>query len=138
MPAAGSDADQVGAWPSFVSTAPGVAYAYLKDYRRNRRDIYHQAATLGGFLNLSGFSRNELVGEHRALFRVIGYRRIAGTPFATFGVPAKPVNTIPGTSGGDCSVPECAQRGGRWQAWTARRMVRWRTPCGSRWRPGRR
>jgi succinate dehydrogenase/fumarate reductase flavoprotein subunit len=32
-------------WPHFVSTAPGVAYAYLKDYRRNRRDIYHQANT---------------------------------------------------------------------------------------------
>ena len=33
-------------WPYFVSTAPGVAYAYLKDYRRNRADIYHQADTL--------------------------------------------------------------------------------------------
>ena len=31
-------------WPNFVSTAPGVAYAYLDDYRRNRRDIYHEAA----------------------------------------------------------------------------------------------
>ena len=41
-------AEQFEAWPYFVSTAPGVAYAYLKDYRRNRRDIYHQAATLGG------------------------------------------------------------------------------------------
>ncbi len=29
------------AWPHFVSTAPGVAYAYLQDYRRNRGDIYH-------------------------------------------------------------------------------------------------
>jgi fumarate reductase flavoprotein subunit len=28
------------AWPYFISTAPGVAYAYLPDYRRNRRDIY--------------------------------------------------------------------------------------------------
>jgi len=33
-------------WPYFISTAPGVAYAYLADYRRNRRDIYMQAATL--------------------------------------------------------------------------------------------
>jgi len=41
-------AEKFSAWPSFVSTAPGVAYAYLKDYRRNRRDIYHQAATVGG------------------------------------------------------------------------------------------
>ena len=41
-------AEKFEAWPYFVSTAPGVAYAYLKDYRRNRRDIYHQADTLGG------------------------------------------------------------------------------------------
>jgi succinate dehydrogenase/fumarate reductase flavoprotein subunit len=38
-------AQQFEAWPYFVSTAPGVAYAYLSDYRRNRRDIYHQADT---------------------------------------------------------------------------------------------
>jgi succinate dehydrogenase/fumarate reductase flavoprotein subunit len=41
-------AEKFDAWPFFVSTAPGVAYAYLKDYRRNRRDIYHQADTLHG------------------------------------------------------------------------------------------
>lgn len=41
-------AEKFEAWPYFVSTAPGVAYAYLKDYRRNRRDIYHQADTLAG------------------------------------------------------------------------------------------
>ena len=35
-------------WPYFVSTAPGVAYAYLADYRRNRADIYHQSDTIEG------------------------------------------------------------------------------------------
>lgn len=34
------------AWPHFVSTAPGVAYAYLDDYRRNRADIYAAAPSL--------------------------------------------------------------------------------------------
>ena len=34
------------AWPHFVSTAPGVAYAYVNDYRRNRPDIFTQAPTL--------------------------------------------------------------------------------------------
>ncbi len=29
-------------WPYFISTAPGVAYAYLDDYRRNRKDIFHR------------------------------------------------------------------------------------------------
>ncbi|MBV7483781.1 FAD-dependent oxidoreductase [Bordetella sp. BOR01] len=33
-------------WPYFISTAPGVAYAYLKDYQRNRADIFHRASTL--------------------------------------------------------------------------------------------
>jgi succinate dehydrogenase/fumarate reductase flavoprotein subunit len=39
-------AETFTAWPRFVSTAPGVAYAYMDDYRRNRKDIYHEAATL--------------------------------------------------------------------------------------------
>jgi len=33
-------------WPRFISTAPGVAYAYIDDYRRNRRDIFHKARSL--------------------------------------------------------------------------------------------
>ncbi|MCI3951427.1 MAG: hypothetical protein K0R53_924 [Burkholderiales bacterium] len=39
-------AEKFSAWPYFVSTAPGVAYAYLEDYRRNRADIFHQAASV--------------------------------------------------------------------------------------------
>jgi fumarate reductase flavoprotein subunit len=34
------------AWPNFISTAPGVAYAYIDDYRRNRPDVFVQAASL--------------------------------------------------------------------------------------------
>jgi succinate dehydrogenase/fumarate reductase flavoprotein subunit len=33
-------------WPYFISTAPGIAYAYLDDYRRNRRDIWHSSSTV--------------------------------------------------------------------------------------------
>jgi fumarate reductase flavoprotein subunit len=39
-------ARQFSAWPHFVSTAPGVAYAYVPDYRRNRPDVYAQAPSL--------------------------------------------------------------------------------------------
>ncbi|HET9663433.1 MAG TPA: FAD-dependent oxidoreductase [Burkholderiales bacterium] len=39
-------AKKFSAWPHYVSTAPGVAYAYLDDYRRNRADIYHQATSM--------------------------------------------------------------------------------------------
>ena len=35
------------AWPHFISTAPGVAYAYIDDYRRNRRDIFNAARDAG-------------------------------------------------------------------------------------------
>lgn len=41
-------------WPYFVSTAPGVAYAYLKDYQRNRPDIFHHASTLEGLADSMG------------------------------------------------------------------------------------
>jgi succinate dehydrogenase/fumarate reductase flavoprotein subunit len=39
-------ARQFSAWPHFVSTAPGVAYAYVPDYRRNRPDVYSQASSV--------------------------------------------------------------------------------------------
>jgi fumarate reductase flavoprotein subunit len=35
-------------WPHFISTAPGIAYAYLPDYRRNRPDVYTEAPDLDG------------------------------------------------------------------------------------------
>jgi fumarate reductase flavoprotein subunit len=41
-------ARRFSAWPYFISTAPGIAYAYLADYRRNRRDIYAEAPTVEG------------------------------------------------------------------------------------------
>jgi succinate dehydrogenase/fumarate reductase flavoprotein subunit len=39
-------AQKFSAWPNFISTAPGVAYAYLADYRRNRKDVFKAAPTL--------------------------------------------------------------------------------------------
>jgi fumarate reductase flavoprotein subunit len=42
----GAIAEQFSKWPHFVSTAPGVAYAYIPDYRRNRPDVFKQADDL--------------------------------------------------------------------------------------------
>ena len=42
----GTLAEKFETWPYFISTAPGIAYAYLSDYRRNRPDIFFQAETL--------------------------------------------------------------------------------------------
>ena len=39
-------ARRFSAWPDFVSTAPGVAYAYMPDYKRNRPDVYREAPSL--------------------------------------------------------------------------------------------
>ena len=50
-------ADQFTNWPYFISTAPGVGYAYLPDYARSRPDLYSCAPTLGDLtrkLELSG------------------------------------------------------------------------------------
>ena len=44
----GAIAEKFRAWPYYVSTAPGIAYAHLDDYRRNRPDIYHSAADIVG------------------------------------------------------------------------------------------
>ncbi len=51
----GEIVEKFSKWPHFVSTAPGVAYAYIPDYRRNRPDVFIQAndlAQLAAKLNL--------------------------------------------------------------------------------------
>jgi succinate dehydrogenase/fumarate reductase flavoprotein subunit len=37
-----------------VSTAPGFAYAFVPDYRRTRKDIFHEAETLEGLARKLG------------------------------------------------------------------------------------
>jgi succinate dehydrogenase/fumarate reductase flavoprotein subunit len=53
-------AQKFSAWPYFVSTAPGVAYAYLADYRRNRADIFHQSDTIAGLAASMGVAPDSL------------------------------------------------------------------------------
>ena len=53
-------AERFTAWPYYVSTAPGIAYAYLADYRRNRADIYHEAATVEGLARSMGVPADAL------------------------------------------------------------------------------
>lgn len=59
------------AWPNFVSTAPGIAYAYIDDYRRGRRDIFHEAADPGALAKSLGVSRAAL---SEAISRTPGLR----------------------------------------------------------------
>jgi succinate dehydrogenase/fumarate reductase flavoprotein subunit len=53
-------AEKFSAWPYYISTAPGVAYAYLADYRRNRADIYHQSDTVAGLAASMGVPAENL------------------------------------------------------------------------------
>lgn len=82
------------AWPYFISTAPGVAYAYLDDYRRNRRDVYHQAATpdqLAARLGLAGAELGRTIADHNeALAGAGGATRpaLSEPPYHVLG-PAK-------------------------------------------------
>ena len=49
-----------GRWPNFISTAPGVAYAYLADYRRNRKDIFAEGNTLAELAGKLAMKRDDL------------------------------------------------------------------------------
>jgi fumarate reductase flavoprotein subunit len=56
-------------WPRFISTAPGIAYAYLADYRRNRPDVYSTAPDLSGLATRLGMEPATLsaaVAAHNA------------------------------------------------------------------------
>jgi succinate dehydrogenase/fumarate reductase flavoprotein subunit len=48
------------AWPNFVSTAPGVAYAYLDDYRHARADIFHEAPDVASLAARLGIDAGRL------------------------------------------------------------------------------
>jgi fumarate reductase flavoprotein subunit len=53
-------ARQFSAWPHFVSTAPGVAYAYVLDYQRSRPDVYAEAASIAALARKLGMDSQML------------------------------------------------------------------------------
>ena len=60
-------AKKYSAFPNFVSTAPGVAYAYVPDYARSRKDIFFKANTLADLARKAGL-------DPAALERTVGAR----------------------------------------------------------------
>jgi fumarate reductase flavoprotein subunit len=56
----GAVAKRFSAWPNFVSTAPGIAYAYVDDYRRARKDIFHEANSIAGLAKQLGCDASAL------------------------------------------------------------------------------
>jgi fumarate reductase flavoprotein subunit len=73
-------------WPHFISTAPGVAYAYVDDYRRNRPDVFAEAPTLdqlAGKLTIPAAALAETIAAHN---RSCGIRPSLGEgPYVALG-----------------------------------------------------
>ena len=86
-------------WPNFISTAPGIAYAYLADYKRNRKDITFEAPTLAELaakLGVPPARLVEAVDAHNATVPA-GLPRLDTPPYTALG-PAK--SCITATDGG--------------------------------------
>lgn len=81
-------AREFSAWPHFVSTAPGVAYAYIPDYRRNRPDVYREAPTLAALAAKTGMDANALeqaVRARNAQAAANGVATLSEAPFIALG-----------------------------------------------------
>jgi predicted oxidoreductase len=97
----GAVAARFRAWPHFVSTAPGIAYAYLDDYRRTRPDVFHAARTLAAVATSAGLDARALertVRDYNANTAARGARpALTQPPFHVLG-PVKAY--VPFTDGG--------------------------------------
>ena len=81
-------ATKFSAWPHFVSTAPGVAYAYIADYRRSRRDIFHEATTiqaLAGKMRIPADKLEATIAESAAQARAAGRPALTQAPYIALG-----------------------------------------------------
>jgi len=79
-------AQRFSAWPHFISTAPGVAYAYFSDYRRNRKDVFREGRSLAALAARIGVTAEALeaaVEEHNRSHRE--GEGIAAPPFYALG-----------------------------------------------------
>lgn len=62
-------AKKFSAWPNPVSTFPGVAYAYVQDYKRYRPDVFHTGNTLDELARAAGIDPNGLQTSVEAVRR---------------------------------------------------------------------
>ena len=73
-------------WPHCISTAPGVAYAYVDDYRRNRADIFNAGATLDALASKLAMPVAALAETLRAHNASAGNRQKLGDgPYVALG-----------------------------------------------------
>ncbi len=91
-------AQRFSAWPDFISTAPGVAYAYVPDYRRNRPDVFTEAPTLDALAQRLGMNADAL----KRSAREGGVRALGDGPYVALG----PVRSVFVHSEGGLMVDE--------------------------------
>lgn len=71
-------------WPNFVSTAPGVAFAYINDYRATRHDVFHEAPTLEMLAHKIDV-RPEVLGQAISEHNRAAVEPLASGPFIALG-----------------------------------------------------
>ena len=59
-------AERFSVWPDFISTAPGIAYAYVPDYRRNRPDVFTEAPSVAALAQRLGMDPAALAASVQA------------------------------------------------------------------------
>jgi succinate dehydrogenase/fumarate reductase flavoprotein subunit len=80
-------AEKFRAWPNYISTAPGVGYAYLQDYERCRRDICFKADSLEALADAIEVPREALRRSAESVTQVETHARraLARPPFYALG-----------------------------------------------------
>ena len=95
-------------WPHFISTAPQIAYAYVSDYLRLRRDVAVEGASLGRIAGRRGIPPRSLEATVDACNRErqeSGGRTLRGSRWVLLG-PAKAYFT---TTEGGAAIDEHMQ-----------------------------
>lgn len=94
------------AWPHFISTAPGIAYAYFDDYRRSRRDLYFKGQTVEELAARIGLPVQPFAESVRStMSNPAGLVPLNTAPFHAFG----PVTVLLTLSDGGLAVNENLQ-----------------------------
>lgn len=83
--------------PNAISTAPGIAFAYLNDYRISRQDIYHEANTLFELAGKIGIAPERLRNALQSHNETTLYdRKLEQGPFYALGPVRGYINVTEG------------------------------------------
>ena len=87
-------------WPHYVSTAPGIAFAYLQDYENTRPDLFRRGETLAalaGKLGMDAPTLQKTVQTYNASAEARGTRPAIGDgPYIALGPVRNYINYTDG------------------------------------------